>query len=86
LRFRPLPVLVKKITPSPKQCWSRNSRFGSATLGRISQLFRHKVVTHGPVFNICRFDRGRLTTHVRNETAAASLAEPACISSRKLLE
>ncbi len=35
---------------------------------------------------ICRFDRGRLTTHVRIETAAASLAEPAVIYSRKLLE
>jgi DNA topoisomerase I len=32
-----------------------------------------------PPFNICRFDRGPLTTHVRDETADASLAEPAFI-------
>jgi DNA topoisomerase-1 len=30
-------------------------------------------------FNSCRFDRGGLTTHVRIETAGASLAEPAFI-------
>jgi hypothetical protein len=58
----------------------------AATLGRISQHFRYKVVSpRGPI-NICRFDRGRLTTHVRSETAVASLAEPAFIFSHKPLE
>src|ERR1700674_1531014 len=32
-----------------------------------------------PLFNICRFDRGLRCTHVRIETADASLAEPAFI-------
>ena len=64
----------------------RNNPFSNATLGRISQLFRYKVLTGSAPFNICRFDRGLRTTHVRVETAAASLAEPALIFSRKLLE
>ena len=35
----------------------------------------------GPAFNICRFDTDALTTHVRNQTAGANLAEPAVIFS-----
>jgi len=45
--------------------WSKNTLFENATLGRSSQLFRYKVVPLTHSFNICRFDRGRLTTHVR---------------------
>jgi hypothetical protein len=58
----------------------------TATLGRISRLVRYKVVIQTPLFYIWRFDRGRLTTHVRFETADASLAEPAFIFSPKPLE
>jgi hypothetical protein len=46
----------------------RNTLIRTATLGRISQLFAYKVVTPAPPFNICRFDRGPLNTHVRLET------------------
>jgi hypothetical protein len=45
--------------------WIENTLFESATLGRISQLYRYKVVHLTHPFNICRFDRGPLTTHVR---------------------
>jgi hypothetical protein len=47
---------------------SRSTPIRTATLGRISQLFRYKVVTSRTLFNICRFDRGPLNTHVRLET------------------
>jgi len=63
-RFRPPPDLVKKPTSKFAYC-DKNRPFPTATLGRISCLFRYKVVPSNPTINICRFDRGRLTTHVR---------------------
>jgi len=60
--------------PGQKNCiqihllLARNPPTEIATLGRISELFRYKFVSPRPLFNICRFDRGRLTTHVRFET------------------
>ena len=80
------PSLAQKNNIQSRTISSSNTPFAIATLGRISQLFRYKVVSDSPPINICRFDRDRLTTHVRSETAAASLAEPAFIFSHKPLE
>ena len=63
------PCLAQKICIQSHAVLCENNPFGSATLGRISQLFRYKSDPARPSFNICRFDRGRLTTHVRVETA-----------------
>jgi hypothetical protein len=80
------PSLAQKNNIQSRTISSSNTPFAIATLGRISQLFRYKVASRSPPINICRFDRDRLTTHVRSETAAASLAEPAFIFSHKPLE
>jgi len=69
VRFRPPPVLVKK--PASKFTYmAANTPVPAATLGRISQLFGYESVISEPLFNICRFDRGPLNTHVRPETVA----------------
>ncbi len=81
-----VPCLAQKIRIQSPIVWTRNNPFAGATLGRNSQLFGYGFAPQRPRPTICRFDRGRLTTHVRVETAAASLAEPAFIFSRKLLE
>src|ERR1700694_2670308 len=59
--------------------FQKYSLFESATIGGILQLFWQERATAAPPFHICRFDRGLLCTHVRCETADASLAEPAFI-------
>ncbi|HEV7634212.1 MAG TPA: toprim domain-containing protein, partial [Bradyrhizobium sp.] len=46
-------------------------------LGGILQLFRSSAEARWNVVNICRFDRGRRCTHVRNETAGANPADAA---------
>jgi hypothetical protein len=55
----------------------KNTPIPATTLGRISQLIGYRIATLERLFNICRFDRDPLNTHVRPETADASLAEPA---------
>src|SRR6267154_2952746 len=55
----------------------------SATLTCILQLFGYCIGAVGRPFNICRFDRDPLTTHVPNQTAGANLAEPAFLFSVK---
>jgi len=69
VRFRPPPVLVKK-PASEFTYMAANTPIPPATLGRISQLFGYESVISEPLFNICRFDRGPLNTHVRPETVA----------------
>jgi hypothetical protein len=62
------PIPAQKICIQLHVVSRRNTPIRTATLGRISQLFAYKVVTSAIPFNICRFDRGPLNTHVRPET------------------
>src|ERR1700681_2819558 len=70
---RPRPVLVNKTIQCREMV--KDTSCESATLGRTFQLFGYWFPPIPAPFNICRFDRVPLYTHVPCETADANLAE-----------